>query len=209
MFGNLFDMENKFWRWVCQIPHMVALSFLWLVMCIPLITAVPATVSLYTAVVKNMRPDIKGLYCRYFSTFRTELKRGVLMSLLWLGIAGLYILGELMLGYLADGSDIWAVFTLVYPLGGLLSILVLIWAVALEARFVCGFWTVHQNALVLTFSCALKDLWILAVVILCVIACYILPALLSVLPAVVTILISVPIEKEFEKRMPEGEYDLA
>ena len=75
---NLFDPELPFWRWVCNVPHMIALSFLWLVMSLPLITFVPATVALYDAIVKNMRPDIKGLYKRYFQTFKAELKRGIL-----------------------------------------------------------------------------------------------------------------------------------
>jgi len=37
---NLFDPELPFWRWVCNVPHMIALSFLWLVMSLPLITAI-------------------------------------------------------------------------------------------------------------------------------------------------------------------------
>lgn len=192
---NLFDPELPFWRWVCNVPHMIALSFLWLVMSLPLITFVPATVALYDAIVKNMRPDIKGLYKRYFKTFKAELKRGILMSLFWLIIGAIFLAGSFVLYIISDASEIWAFCMLVYPLLYIMPVLILIWAIAIESRFVCGFWKLHQNAFAFVMNNKLKSLLILLFLIISVGACYLLPALLSVLPALATVLISIPTER--------------
>ena len=192
---NLFDPELPFWRWVCNVPHMIALSFLWLVMSLPLITFVPATVALYDAIVKNMRPDIKGLYKRYFKTFKAELKRGILMSLFWLIIGAIFLAGSFVLYIISDASEIWAFCMLVYPLFYIMPVLILIWAIAIESRVVCGFWKLHQNAFAFVMNNKLKSLLILLYLLLSVGACFLLPALLSVLPAMATVLISIPTEQ--------------
>ena len=62
MLNNFFDPQNAFWRWVCNVPHLLALSVLWAVCSIPIVTLVPASVAMYSAIVKCMRPDIKGIY---------------------------------------------------------------------------------------------------------------------------------------------------
>lgn len=194
---NLFDPELPFWRWVCNIPHMIALSFLWLVMSLPLITFVPATVALYDAIVKNMRPDIKGLYKRFFKTFKAELKRGIPMSLLWLVITAVFFAGSYLLHIISDASQMWAACMLAYPLLWIPVVMIFVWTIAVEARFNCSFWKLHQNAMVFTFSCKIKSLLIIGIAIGCIVACVFVSVLITILPALLIVLWSLPIESEF------------
>lgn len=192
---NIFDPDLPLWRWVLNIPHMIALSFLWFVTSLPIITFVPATVALYDAIVKNMKPEIKGMYRRFFQTFKAELKRGIPMSLLWAGIAGLFLVGSYLLALISDTSEIWAFCTLIYPLMHIPPLLIFVWAIGIEARFVCSFRKLHENAFGILLLNKLKSLLILGIMVACYCACWILPALLSMLPALIVVLASIPMEQ--------------
>lgn len=192
---NIFDPELPVWRWVMNIPHMIALSFLWFVTSLPIITFVPATVALYDAIVKNMKPEIKGVYRRFFRTFKAELKRGIPMSLLWAGIAILFLLGSYLLALISDTSEIWAFCTLIYPVLHIPPLMILVWAIGIEARFVCSFRKLHENAFGIMLLNKWKSLLILIIIVGCYCACWIVPALLSVLPALMVVLASIPMEE--------------
>ena len=192
---RLLDPELPFWRWVCNIPHMLALSVIWFVTSLPVITFVPATVALYDAVIKNMRPDEKGMYRRYFRTFKAELKRGIPMSLLWAAIAVLFLAGSYVLAVISDQSQIWAFCALAYPLLYIPPILIFIWAIGIEARFVCTFRKLHENAFGFMVNNPKNSFAILGFLVLSVVACFYMPAILSILPALIAVLTAIPMEQ--------------
>lgn len=192
---HLLDPELPFWRWVCNVPHMIALSVIWLVTSLPVVTFVPATVALYDAVIKNMRPEVKGMYRRYFRTFKAELKRGIPMSLLWAAIAALFLAGSYVLAIISDSSEIWAFCALVYPLLYIPPLLIFIWAIGIEARFVCTFRKLHENAFGFMVNNRMNSLVILGMLVLSFGVCVLLPAVLSVLPALIAVFVSIPMEQ--------------
>ena len=191
----LLDPELPFWRWVCNVPHMIALSVIWFVTSLPVVTFVPATVALYDAVIKNMRPEVKGMYRRYFRTFKAELKRGIPMSLLWAAIAALFLAGSYVLAIISDSSEIWAFCALVYPLLYIPPLLIFIWAIGIEARFVCTFRKLHENAFGFMVNNRMNSLVILGMLVLSFGVCVLLPAALLVLPALIAVLVSIPMEQ--------------
>lgn len=197
MINSILDPENAFWRWVCRVPHLLALSVLWCIMSIPLITLIPATVALYTAIVKKLRPDEKGVYRCYFQAFKQELRRGIWLSLIWILIVAVFVLGSYVLTIISDASEIWAACMIAYPLLWIPAVLILIWSVAVEARFNCKFWTLFQNAMVFAFGCKMKSLLILVITVLCIVACVFVSVLITILPALLILLWSLPIEAEF------------
>lgn len=192
---HLLDPELPFWRWVCNVPHMLALSVIWFVTSLPVITFVPATVALYDAVIKNMRTETKGIYRRYFKTFQAELKQGIPMSLMWTAIAVLFLAGSYVLAVICDTSEIWAFCALVYPLLFIPPVLIFIWSIGIQARFVCTFRKLHENAFGFVVNNWMQSLVILGMLVVSVGACALLPAVLSVLPALIAVLVSIPMEK--------------
>ena len=192
---HLLDPELPFWRWVCNVPHMLVLSVIWLVTSLPVITFVPATVALYDVVIKNMRTETKGMYRRYFKTFRAELKQGIPMSLLWTAIAAVFLAGSYVLAIICDTSEIWAFCALAYPLLFIPPVLIFIWAIGIQARFVCTFRKLHENAFGFMINNLMHSLAILGMLLVAVVACAFLPAILSVLPALIAVLVSIPMEK--------------
>lgn len=209
MLNNFLDPQNAFWRWVCNVPHLLALSVLWAVCSIPIVTLVPASVAMYSAIVKCMRPDIKGIYKCFFKTFKEELKRGILLGLLWLFISALFVGGYYVLVIISDASEMWAACIVGYPFLWIPVVLIFIWMIAVEARFNCGFWKLHQNAMFFAFSCKLKSLLILLITVACIVLCVFVSVLNTILPALLLLLWSLPIESEFAYYISEANNNIS
>lgn len=203
MAKGFFNHENAVWRWIGRIPELLLLSLLWALLSLPVVTLVPATAALYDAMARNVVPDVKGAYRRFFRTFKNELGRGLLMSLLWLPIAAIVMLGGKILEAPAQDSNLWAGFTLVYQILSLLPLGAFIWTVTLESRFVYPFWTLHKNALIFMISYLPRTALILLLMLLAFVICWCIPLLTLVMPAVLMALLTIPIEKVFKEYMPK------
>lgn len=203
MARRFFDSENSLWEWMGKIPELLALSVLWLVCCLPVVSVVPATCALYDAVSRNLRPNEKGAFRRFFRTFAKELGRGILMSLLWLFVAAVLFLGGRVITSQAQSSNLAAAYGLVYQILTLLPVGAFLWTAALESRFVYPFWQLHKNGLLFTFSYLPQTGLMLLLCLLAVLACWYVPILILIMPAILAVLLSIPMEKVFANYMPE------
>lgn len=203
MARKFFDPENTLWSWIGRIPEIVILSALWVLMSLPLITLIPASIALYDAMARNVRPDEKGAYRRYFRTFGKELGRGILMSLLWLLIAGVLFVGFRILQRQAGESAGFAIYTLVYQVLSLLPLGVFLWVIPLESRFVYPFGLLHKNAMVMMISYLPRTLLMLVLTVAAFVGCWYCPFVLAFVPGLLALLISIPVEKVFRKMTEE------
>lgn len=203
MARNLFDMENPFWTWIGKIPEMAGLSLLWILLSLPVLTMPAATSALYDAVARALRPDLKGVFKRFFSTFVKELKRSVLLGLVWGALIVILFFGHQVLLQAAQTDQTMAAFALVYQITALLPLSVFIWLNAMESRFYFGFWALHKTAAMCTISFLPKTALIVIILAAGVVACIFVPMLFLIMPALVAILQSIPIEKAFQRLMPE------
>lgn len=203
MARKFFDPENNLWSWIGRIPEIVILSALWVLMSLPIITLIPASIALYDAMARNVRPDEKGAYRRYFRTFWQELGRGILMSLLWLVIAAVLFVGFRILERQAGESQGWAVYALVYQVLSLLPLGIFLWVIPLESRFVYPYWTLHKNAAVMMLSYLPRTFLMLVLTVAAFVGCWYCPFILAFVPGLLALLISIPVEKVFEKMTKE------
>ncbi len=201
MAKKIFHSENSLWDWVGKVPELCALSLLWFACSIPLLTIAPATIALYDAVARNLRPGEKGIFDRFFRTFRKELSRGILMSILWLAIGAVLVLGSVFTQQWAKNDSTGAAIALVYQVLSLLPLGTFFWVMALESRFVYPFGVLHKNALIFTVSYLPRTGLMLLIFILAFIACWYLLPLVLIMPATVALLHSIPIESVFEEYM--------
>jgi uncharacterized membrane protein YesL len=81
-----FNPESLIWKPLGHLGDLVMLSLLWTVFCLPVVTVGPASAALYDAAVHGMRRNDEPLLERFLSTFKRELKQGVLATLPWLAI---------------------------------------------------------------------------------------------------------------------------
>lgn len=195
--NKLFDMQAPFWQWVGNIPHLIALSVLWVLVSLPVVTLFPASVALYTAVVKKLRTGEKGIYGCFFTTFRAECRRGIGLSLLWLGIVALFLAGDYILVLIADQSQLWAACMLMYPLLCIPPLLIFLWSIGVQARFCCSFTALLKNATVFAFSNKGASAIMLLILLGSAVLCAFLPELILIAPTGITVLMSLPIERVF------------
>ena len=91
--SRFFDLNNPFWRLVSALADVIGLSLLFLVCCIPVVTAGAAASALYYAVIKCVRPLEGGTFRAYFRSFRQNLRQGSLASLAAVPIVAAVLLG--------------------------------------------------------------------------------------------------------------------
>ena len=156
---RLFNSDSMLWKPLGFLGEIVTLSLLWTLCSIPLVTVGPASAALYDTIVHVMRrKEESAPFGRFFSTFRRELKEGVLTTLLWaalLGLAALVFYGALRLfpGFAARG----ALVSLVVVLLAFFALGVLCWVFPTLSRFTLSFGALQSVSLRLVLGHSLRS----------------------------------------------------
>lgn len=201
---DIFDPENLFFRMMAKGVDLVGLSLLWLLLCMPLITAGPATAALYYTVVKTFRNRKEGAFGMYFRAFRDNLKIGIPVSCICIPV-----LTFLAWGYHVMNSNTatsaGAVMYMTYYVLLLIPAGILCYLFPLMGRFTFQVRDVLRTAFILTF----KHLPSTVVMVMLTVEMVIFtiqwwwPVL--VVPVVTMLLLSLFLERIFSKYLNEEE----
>ena len=123
--NRIFSPDNLFFRSLARCVDLVGLSLLWVLLCIPVVTIGPATAALYHAVARVFRfHEEEGAFGLFFRSLRTNLKQGVLATLILIPFAVLlwllyWIYGAALEAGLTGATVAYAFFLvlLVIPVG--------------------------------------------------------------------------------------------
>lgn len=147
MLGRVFRYQGWLWRALNTLTDIMALSVLWLLLSLPVLTLGAATAALYDSVVRCIRYKQPRPYARFFRTFKNELVPGALLTLLWGAVAalGLWMLA-LLRQYSAASPSAGAAgaayyVALVVPLGAAC------WVFPALSRCALGFGALNATAL--------------------------------------------------------------
>lgn len=199
---KFFDQNNLLWRVLNAIYDYLTLSLCWLVCCLPVITIGTSTIALYDTVFHCFRKDEGAMFKRFFRTFRRELGRGILITLLWAVIGSLLVFSYMTLYQMGNTNSTWATISLVYLFAMLIPLGVLCWVVTVESRFTYKFFQLHQVAFIYALGYLPYTLAIVAMLVAAAIVLLVYPFLIAIIPAVLAHLQSIFIEKVFKKYMP-------
>lgn len=150
--ARFFSQEGFLWRSLNLVTDIFALSVLWLLCSLPLITLGAATTALYDCVVRCIRYKQEGVYSRFFRTFRAELKISLPTTLLWAGLIALLLLLVRYLRYLggfygtARAASAAYYVLLVIPAGAAC------WVFPILSRFSFGFLPLNITAVKLCLA---------------------------------------------------------
>lgn len=86
MFKNLFNPENALMITMAQVTDCIFLSLFWVLCCIPVVTIGPASAALYDAVYYGYRKGDKHPWTRFAKSFRSNLKSGILPTVVYLAL---------------------------------------------------------------------------------------------------------------------------
>lgn len=81
MWRDIFNPENLLFRMISRGVDLVGLSILWVLLCMPIVTAGSATAALYYTVVKVFRHRKDEAFTTYLKAFRNNLKQGIPVTL--------------------------------------------------------------------------------------------------------------------------------
>lgn len=126
-------LKSSIGRTLTALFDLMALNLMWLVCLLPVITAGPATVALFSVMLKVAREEPVATFRAFFASFKCNLKQGILFGLAVLAAAAV-IAVDFMYARSAEG------FTqkLFFFVSGVLTILLLVFFTympALIARF--------------------------------------------------------------------------
>ncbi len=198
---RLLDINNPIMRFLTAAFDILALSVLWTVFSLPVVTMGAASAALYSAVYHHVRKGEDYLWNSFFSAFRENFKRSTLAWLVVLGILVLLGADALLLRSLILQGYAFGWF---YGVTLALIVLTLTWTVylaAYAARFDGTVKEVLRFSFMLLRAHPVKMLWVVVLVVGGMALALTLPAMVAFIPATVYWGATFPIEWTFLKHM--------
>ena len=197
--------DNPILYWFSRIGDFCVLSVLWLLLCLPIVTFIPASIALFDSIAHCIHGTEEGPVHRFFQTLKTELGRGLLLSLTWLTIVFLLFLGFNVLYQMGLENQAIAIYSLVYLFSMLIPLAILIWLIPVESRFEHSFFGLLRSAAVYAISHLPTTIVLLVILILATLLTLLMPVLALVMPAIAVTIQCWLIERVFQKYIPQNE----
>ena len=198
--GNLFNMDNAFFRFMGKLFDVVALNLVFIIVCIPIVTIGPAVSALYYASVKSIRRDRSYPIKEFFKAFKRDFKQSFIVGLiLVLAAAIIYVDIRFVVHYIKND---FTAMRYVYLVIGLVISFISVYIFPLISRFSLKISGLFR----LSFYLAIRHLLTTIVSIILLFGGFVLVyisaglALLFV-PVLVNLLISIMMEKVLVKCM--------
>lgn len=206
MWNSIFNPNNALFRGCAKLFDLVVLSILWALLCLPVVTAGPATVALYYVVVKCIRRGEPDPYRNFFVCFKQNFKTAALTGVvvILLGLFGLFAYSALEI---MAGAGVKAAF--VVYIAYTLLLLVLLGVAAFLFPLLSRFNLRFSEVLIKGFVLGLRHLPSTLVVALLLYQAgaftvrYLYPLLIA--PALCALLASLFFERIFIKYTPDDE----
>lgn len=203
MARGLFHPDSPLMITMTQITDCIFLSLFWLLGCLPVITIGPACAALYDAVYHGFRRGDKHCWQRFLRSFRSNLRPGLLPTVVVL--AGTVILGKLLISLwnsAVAGSVSWMLFSAA-AFAGVLAFGILSLEFAVLSRFENSFAVLQKNTLLLAMANLPRTLGLGLLNTMTAMLCltYVVPV--CFLPALAALIGTLFIEPMFRPFMPE------
>ncbi len=197
--GPLFSIGEKLF-------DIMAVSLLWVICCLPIVTIIPATSALYYVAVKQVRKNRGSLLKNFFGSFRDNLGTGILLTCIVLIYATTMVVGIWAMNGVAENGSLGpASSTLSYAAKALLLplLIVLPYLAPILSRFSLGVGAILKLCIVISLHFFWRTILLLAVIAGSAILLWFIPYLILFLPGVCAVVCSFLIEPALRKYMPK------
>ena len=201
--NNWLNPDNKFFSFMGKAFDMVVINVFWLILCIPIVTIVPATTAMYYTVVKVIRRERSYAIKEFFRSFKRNFRQGSFYSLfLVLAVFVMYIDFRYALLLTEQGESSGSTFLGVFLIIALLLCAVFTFLCPVLSRFDMKWTGILKTAFFMSTRHILTTLVLLVLMAAVLLGCYIVIPGMFFLPAIGTLLASFLIERVFKKYMP-------
>ena len=142
--------DNVIVRALSKICDMVCLNILWLICCIPVITAGASTTALYTVMLKMVRNEEGYIFRGFFKAFRSNFRQSTVIWLILLLLSIICGIDYRVAGMMPGTAGM--VMRSIFILFGFFVLSVTIYAFPLTARYENSIRATLRNALLLTVA---------------------------------------------------------
>lgn len=202
-----FNLDNKFFQALGKLVDCMALSALWLVCSLPIVTFGASTSALYYAMHKSVRGNRGYMTKNFFHAFTKGFKQSTLSWLILLVVQ--IVLGMdayITFQTLKTGNKMGVFFYFFL----IMIVFSIIWACYLfpyAARFEDGVKATMKNALLMMIIHLPWSLLILVLFAVAAIAVYVFPVLIFLMPALLFLTYDGILERIFRKYMSEEDLE--
>ena len=200
---RLFNPDNAFFSFMGKLFDLFVLNFLWLLMCIPIVTIIPSTTALYYAVVKVVRRERGYLSKEFWRSFKQNLRQGSFCSILI--VVAIYIMitdFRYAWALVLQGQLMGSAFLGVFIVISILLCAILMYLCPILSRFELKFIGLFKTAFFLSARHILTTFVLIILFIAVVLGSYIILPGMFLFPAFGVFLSSYLIEPIFKKYMP-------
>lgn len=206
--SGFFSAEGKFFSITSRIIDMVGITFLWIIGCIPIVTILTSTSSMYHTTVKCIRYERGKVFEEFKEAYKKNLKQGVPLTVLY-GIIGAVIGFIDYRVFAIMQSRTTAAFILAFGML-ILTVLFLInvlWLIPVFSRFTNTFGKIIQLNYVIAVRNIIRCIPMILILIISVILILASFPLVIIFPSLAMLLISYFSEPGIHKYMPKQEED--
>ncbi len=108
--GNIFRLDSPFMKFLTLVTNLVCLNVLWLLCCLPVVTAGAATVAMYYVVFQYITQQDDAVIKPFFKAFKENFRITTPIWILNL-LIGLALAAEVF--YLSQGAENWMIIVFV------------------------------------------------------------------------------------------------
>lgn len=204
--NNLFNPDNKFFSFMGKAFDLVLLNTIWLLLCMPVITIVPATTAMYYTVVKVIRRERSYVIKEFFRSFKRNFKQGAVLSLILVALVFILYIDfryawNLMQAQESSGSTFFGVFIVIT----ILFTAMFSYVSPVLSRFEMKIGGLLKTSFLMSLRHLLTTIELLVLLILVLLGCYIIIPGIFIFPATGTLVASFLMERVFKIYMPEKE----
>lgn len=202
----LFNPDSPLFSLGEQLFNIMAVSILWVICCIPIVTIGPATCALYYVTVKQVRKNNGSLLNNFFGSFRDNLRIGIPLTCIVLIYATIMVATVWVLNGKAETGTLG-------PAGGYLSfaakalllplLLVLPYLAPATSRFSMDIGALLKLSIVMSLRFFWRTILSLVSIAGSAILLWFIPYFIFVLPGVCTLVCSFLIEPALLKYTPK------
>ena len=100
--SDFFATDGPFFTFITKAGQVIILNVICILMCIPVITIIPALSAFYYSMIKSVRRERGYVHKEYFRSFKHGLKKGLILSLIYVGLAAAVIVNL----YIVDWTNV-------------------------------------------------------------------------------------------------------
>lgn len=208
MLKGLFSADGKFYAITSKIVDLVIVTLLWIVGCLPVVTLLTSTASMYHTVVKCIRYDRGSVFGEFKEAYRKNLRQGIGLTVLYGTAGALIAFADYHVFVVSvDRSDMIFVLGAVLLILSAVYLLNVLWLVPVFSRFSDTFGKIIKLNYVIAMRHLVRSVAMLLVVAAAAVLVLASNESLIILPAVVLLINSYLSETALRRYMPRQEED--